>query len=138
MRPSWGTSRSRGAGASSCRRDACRSCVAVPELEGQQLPQLLGDVTAPGALVADDAQQLIAAKKSGGGQLATDERVVDELAQVIGDPRPQGRTEGRLGALDDLVGDPRPRGLFQCRLLDATVDLGGPGQLEGRAEDHGV
>src|SRR5690348_6138477 len=114
------------------RADAGRARVAVPQLEAEELPDLLGLVATAAALLSDEPQQRFAPQEAGGHQLATHERVVDELTQVVGHPGAQRRAEGRLRAVDDLVGDPRPRGLLERRLLDPAVDLRRSGQRERR------
>src|SRR3954447_14657521 len=103
--------------------DAGRTHVPVPELEGEQLPDLLGHVPATAALVCHQLQQRLTLDEPGGHELAVDEDVVDQLAQVVGDPGSEGCAEGCLGAIDDRLRDPSARSVLQRRLLYATADL---------------
>src|SRR6185437_3363056 len=87
-------------------RDAHGPDVPVPQLERQQLPYLLGVVLAAGLLVGDELAYRLAADHVGFGELALDEHVVDELAQVLPDPGAERRAEGGLRPVHDLVRQP--------------------------------
>src|ERR1700685_4816957 len=96
--------------------DAHRLGVAVPQLHGQELPDLLGPVLAAGLLMADELEQRLAADYAGVDELAAHQDVVDELAKVAADPGAQRGAEGGLRPVHDLVGQP-----VLCRLLEREL-----------------
>ena len=76
------------------KRARRRAHVVVPELETEELPDLLGAVLSSRAFLFDQRQHGVAAQYPRPHELAVDEHVVDEFAEIARDPRAQRRTEG--------------------------------------------
>src|SRR3954466_15159612 len=80
---------------------ACGARVLVPQLEGEQLPDLLGFIAPARALVLDEPDEGLAAKEPGRDELTPNQHVVHELTKVVRHPGAEGRSERRLRAVDD-------------------------------------
>src|SRR5215472_9037871 len=98
--------------------------MAVPKLERQQLPDLLGAVLVACLLIGDQAGQRVALDHSAAHKLASDKHVLDNLVQVIPDPRAKRSAERRLGTVQDLGWQPLFRRPLERDLALSARDLG--------------
>src|SRR6266536_1478355 len=104
-------------------RDTHGPDVPVPQLERQELPDLLGVVLAACLLIGDEPEYRFAADHAGFGELAVDEHVMDQFLQVMADPGTKRRAEGGLRPVHDLVRQPGLGGLLERQLATPSLDL---------------
>src|SRR4029450_10206841 len=105
--------------------------LAIPALEGQELPDLLGAVGGTAAVVVDHAADHLLVDQASGNKGSAGHQILDHVGQVAPDPGPQRRAEEPFGAVDDLLRQPRLGRLLEDRLALPADDLGAARDGEG-------
>ena len=89
---------------------AVAALLPVPDLEGQQLPDLLGPIGGAAAVVVDHRPHHLLVHQPGGDQGPPGDQVLDHVRQVAADPGPQRRARRGpwAGTRSPWAATPRP------------------------------